>query len=63
MSLSGMLNKQSKPLLYLFALDIMHQIASGKCYLHDMHVVHLELKPDNVLMRPSSIKGGKLNSS
>jgi serine/threonine protein kinase len=62
MSLSGMLKKQSKPLSYLLAIDIMHQIASGMCYLHDMHVAHLDLKPDNVLMRPNSIEGGKLNS-
>jgi serine/threonine protein kinase len=63
MSLSGMLRKQSKkPLSYLLAIDIMHQIASGMYYLHDMHVAHLDLKPDNVLMRPNSIKGGNLNS-
>ena len=61
MSLSGMLKKQSKPLPYLLAIDIMHQIASGMCYLHDMHVAHLDLKPDNVLMRPNSVKEGKLN--
>ena len=62
MSLSGMLKKQSKPLSYLLAIDIMHQIASGMSYLHDMHVAHRDLKPDNVLMRPNSIEGGKLNS-
>jgi serine/threonine protein kinase len=63
MNLSGMLKKQSKPLPYLLAIDIMHQIASGMCYLHDMHVAHLDLKPDHVLMRPNSIEGGKLKSS
>ena len=62
MSLSGMLRKQSKPLSYLLAIDIMHQIASGMHYLHDMHVAHLDLKPENVLMKPNFIKGGKLNS-
>jgi serine/threonine protein kinase len=61
MSLSGMLKKQSKPLSYLFAIDIMHQIASGMCYLHDMHVAHLDLKPDNVLMKPNSTTRGKLD--
>jgi serine/threonine protein kinase len=61
MSLSGMLKKQSEPLSYLLAIDIMHQIASGVCYLHDMHVAHLDLKPDNVLMKPNSITRGKLN--
>ena len=60
MSLSGMLKKQSKPLSYLLAIDIMHQIASGMCYLHDMHVAHLDLKPDNVLMRPNSIERRKI---
>jgi serine/threonine protein kinase len=60
-SLSGMLKKQLKPLSYLVAIDIMHQIASGMCYLHDMHVAHRDLKPDNVLMRPNSMEGGKLN--
>jgi serine/threonine protein kinase len=62
MSLSGMLRKQSKPLSYLLAIDIMHQIASGMHYLHDMHVAHLDLKPENVLMKPNSIEGGNLNS-
>jgi serine/threonine protein kinase len=62
MSLSGMLKKQSKPLPYLLAIDIMHQIASGMCYLHDMHVAHLDLKPDNVLTRPNSIEGENLTS-
>jgi serine/threonine protein kinase len=62
MSLSRMLKKQSKPLSYLLAIDIMHQIASGMHYLHDMHVAHLDLKPENVLMKPNSIEGGNLNS-
>ena len=62
-SLSGMLKKQSKPLSYLLAIDIMLQIANGMCYLHDMHVAHLDLKPDNVLMRPNSIEGRTLNPS
>jgi hypothetical protein len=63
MSLSGMLKKQSKPLSYLLAIDIMLQIANGMFYLHDMHVAHLDLKPDNVLMRSNSIGGRKLNPS
>ena len=63
MSLSDMLMKQPKLLSYFVAIDIMHQIASGMWYLHDMHVAHRDLKPANVLMRANSIKGGKLNSS
>jgi serine/threonine protein kinase len=39
----------------------MHQIASGMCYLHDMHVAHLDLKLDNVLMTPNSVEEGKSN--
>ena len=62
-SLSVMLKTQSKPLLYLLAVDTMHPIASGMCYLYDMHVAHLDLKPDNVLMRPNSINKIPLNSS
>jgi serine/threonine protein kinase len=32
------------------AVDIMLQIASGMCYLHDMRVAHCDLKPDNVIL-------------
>ena len=32
------------------AIDIMLQIASGMCYLHDMEVAHRDLKPDNVVL-------------
>ena len=59
MSLSDMLKKRSNPLSYLVAIDIMHQIASDMCYLHDMHVVHLDLKPDNALMEENPLKEEK----
>ena len=59
MSLSGMLKKRSNLLSYLVAIDIMHQIASDMCYLHDMHVAHLDLKPDDALMEENSLKKEK----
>ena len=61
LSLSDMVKKQKTPLPYLVAIDIMHEIARGMCYLHDMHVAHLDLKPSNVLLssvsRPARLKG------
>ena len=61
MSLSDLLKKKKTPLPYLVAIDMMHEIARGMCYLHDMHVAHLDLKPSNVLLssvpRVAGVKG------
>ena len=63
-SLSGLLKKQKTPLPYLAAIDMMHEIARGMCYLHDMHVAHLDLKLGNVLLSSVSTPvGGKGNVS
>jgi len=60
MSLTKMLEKLNKKFLpYVVAIDIMLQIGSGMWYLHDMHVAHLDLKPDNVLLRSTTIDGAK----
>jgi serine/threonine protein kinase len=48
-NLSSILKEAKGPLPYHLAIDIMHQIAKGVYYLHDMQVAHLDLKPDNVL--------------
>ena len=50
MGLNDLVKKQKTPLPYLVAIDMMHEIARGMCYLHDMHVAHLDLKPSNVLL-------------
>ena len=60
MSLTKMLEKRNKRLLpYIVAIDVMLQIGSGMWYLHDMHVAHLDLKPDNVLLSSMTIDGAK----
>jgi serine/threonine protein kinase len=64
MSLSDLVKKQKTPLPYFVAIDMMHEIARGICYLHDMHVVHLDLKPSNVLLSSvSRLAGAKGNIS
>jgi hypothetical protein len=58
MTLEKMLEKRNKKFLqYVDAIDVMLQIGSGMWYLHDMHVAHLDLKPDNVLLSSMTIDG------
>jgi serine/threonine protein kinase len=62
MSLSDFVKKQKTPLPYFVVIDMMHEIARGMCYLHDMHVAHLDLKPSNVLLSSMSrLVGAKGN--
>ncbi|XP_073395651.1 uncharacterized protein [Physcomitrium patens] len=57
-SLSEMIEKNGE-LSYVFLIDIMYQIARGMCYLHDMHIAHRGLKPDNILL---NIKEKKISN-
>jgi hypothetical protein len=43
-----------KPFTPQAAVDVMSQIASGMEYLHGQGVVHLDLKPDNILVSPNT---------
>jgi serine/threonine protein kinase len=64
MSLKEMLEKHKKTSLrYVVAIDVMLQIGSGMWYLHDMHVAHLDLKPDNVLLSSMTIDGAEDTNS
>eukprot|EP01018_Ginkgo_biloba_P000716 Gb_02017 [translate_table: standard] len=38
-------------------VDIMLQISRGMEYLHSQRIMHLDLKPSNILIEPSSIRG------
>ncbi|CAK9265637.1 unnamed protein product [Sphagnum jensenii] len=43
-----------KPVTPQAAVDVMSQIASGMEYLHGQGVVHLDLKPNNILVSPNT---------
>ena len=45
LNLAGRLNEEK-------ASDYIHQIAEALSYLHHNHMMHLDIKPDNILLRP-----------
>ena len=49
-NLSKLLFDKGKNITYNAKLNIMLQLASGMCYLHDMRVAHRDLKPANVIV-------------
>ena len=49
-NLSKLLFDEGKNITYNVKLNIMLQLASGMCYLHDMRVAHRDLKPENVIV-------------
>uniref|UniRef100_A0A7I4ALL1 Protein kinase domain-containing protein n=1 Tax=Physcomitrium patens TaxID=3218 RepID=A0A7I4ALL1_PHYPA len=48
--------ENTKQTSYVFLIDIIYQIAKGMCYLHDMHIAHRDLKPQNILVNVIEIK-------
>nr|PNR63172.1 hypothetical protein PHYPA_001597 [Physcomitrium patens] len=42
--------KESGELSYIFLIDVMHQIVRRMYYLHDMYIVHHDLKLDNIFL-------------
>ena len=49
-NLSKLLFKEGKIITYNAKINIILQLASGMCYLHDMRVAHRDLKPANVIV-------------
>uniref|UniRef100_A0A7I4DCW8 Protein kinase domain-containing protein n=1 Tax=Physcomitrium patens TaxID=3218 RepID=A0A7I4DCW8_PHYPA len=48
-NLNDMLQKEEQ-LSYAFLIDIIYQIAKRMCYLHNMYIMHHDLKSDNILV-------------
>ncbi|NPB05235.1 MAG: serine/threonine protein kinase [Aquificae bacterium] len=49
--LKAFVEKLGRPLKFGEALDVLYQVASGLAYLHDHGYVHLDVKPENVLLK------------
>lgn len=52
--------KEMKERTYLFIVDIMCEITKGMSYLHDMHIVHRDLKLNNIMINVRDTKVGDI---
>lgn len=37
------------------AIDILHQISKGLCFMHNNSIIHRDIKPENILILPSAV--------
>ena len=48
---SGVFVKASIPLKKLMTFCVLKDIASGMAYIHDLNVIHGDMKPENILIK------------